>query len=237
LLANLSPAPIPSPLFSQYFPYQFRALRTGTRKINPGAFLCWIRLLVILYVAGIIFLCLNMPLPEAVLATLGPGIMIGEFFYYHEVIDFLFPCRIRRNVPALVELLGEVRGRLIISGHNDCTPIFNFLVHQPNLYSLLTVDLSADLVTRCQRLFAASVKCRPNQLPFYWWADTAELASSGIQAITLIGMPWDNDERSSVYHIPGDVLEAVSLEALSDAIDLCLALARDLDGEMADISF
>lgn len=74
--------------------------------------------------------------PVALRATLGLAIMVGEFFFYREVIDFLYPRHADRNVLAVLEPKQETHGQLIISGHHDSTPVFNFLVNQPDLYSL-----------------------------------------------------------------------------------------------------
>lgn len=63
--------------------------------------------------------------------------------------------------------------------------------------------------------------------------DAAELARAGAEATSLVGMPWDNQERSSVYHTPRDVLAAVSEDSIATAIALALDLARELDQELA----
>jgi hypothetical protein len=45
-------------------------------------------------------------------------------------------------------------------------------------------------------------------------------------------MPWGNNNRSSVYHTPADVLNAVSPEAVAAAMGLAIDLAGALDGEL-----
>lgn len=59
--------------------------------------------------------------------------------------------------------------------------------------------------------------------------DAGELARGGAQATCLVGMPWGNTRRSSVYHTPADVLSAVSPQAVAEAMALAIDLAHELD--------
>jgi len=102
--------------------------------VHPGAFLGWIRLLVLLYIAGVASLWLQIFWLAALLATMGIVILVGQFFFYRELLDPLFPRQTGRNVLAVVEPAGEARGQFIISGHHDSARVFNFLAHQPALY-------------------------------------------------------------------------------------------------------
>lgn len=112
--------------------------RTWTEDfpVHPGAFLGWIRLMVIFYALSVVCLWIGLYLVAALLTSLGLAIMIGQFFLYHEVIDPFFPRRTGRNVLASIEPEQEARAQLIVSGHHDSAHVFNFLVHQPSLYPL-----------------------------------------------------------------------------------------------------
>ena len=346
--------------------------------VHPGAFLGWIRLLVLIYLAGVVLLWLDVFWMAALLATAGLAILVGQFFFYREVLDRFYPRHTGRNVLAAVEPQGEVRGQLIVSGHHDSARIFNFLANRPALYPwrvtgglaiyalflvtcwvlalwtllagapgwsavaaalfsvlllwvgqlwwfasaqstpgagdnlastaaawetlrhlaaekaagrglkhlrviaaswdaeeaglrgarawvkaaagdgrlamptwnlnleclydpaeffLLTSDvngtvrLSPELAGRCQRLLAAHGRDVPAKpIAFLTGGtDAGELARGGAQATGLIGMPWGNTQRSSVYHTPRDVLEAVSPQAVAAAIALAVDLGDDLD--------
>jgi hypothetical protein len=107
---------------------------TETFTAHPGAFLGWIRVLVVVYAASVACLWLGLPLVAAVLVTAGLAVMVAEFFFYQEALDPFFPRRTGTNVVATLEPEGEVRGELIVSGHHDSARVFNFLVHQPKLY-------------------------------------------------------------------------------------------------------
>jgi hypothetical protein len=102
--------------------------------VHPSAFLGWIRVLVLLYSAGVILLWLEVFWLAALLITAGLIIMVVEFFYYRELLDPLYPRQIGRNVLAVVDPAGAVRGQLLISGHHDSARVFNFLTYQPALY-------------------------------------------------------------------------------------------------------
>ena len=353
--------------------------------VHPAAFLGWIRLLVLIYIAGLVLLWLGFFWVAALLATAGLVVLIGQFFFYYELLDPFFPRQTGRNVLAVIEPQGEARGQLIISGHHDSARIFNFLAHQPALYALRvtggltiyglflltcwlltvwtavsgampgwstiaaavfsvllvwvgqlwwfasarstpgagdnlastaaawealryyadqkaagrglshlrviaaswdaeeaglrgarawvktgrnartdnwltpntwnlnleclydvdelflltsdvngTVKLSTELAEQCRRLLASRGRDVPAKpIAFLTGGtDAGELARGGAQATTLIGMPWGNTQRSSVYHTPGDVLATVSAEAVGEAIALAIALAEELDDRL-----
>ena len=48
--------------------------------VRPGAFLGWIRIMVVLYIMSVAFIWVGLYLPAALLVTLGLGIMVGQFF-------------------------------------------------------------------------------------------------------------------------------------------------------------
>ncbi|MGD8584571.1 MAG: M28 family peptidase [Chloroflexota bacterium] len=351
-------------------------------SVHPKAFLGWIRIVVGLYVLAVAILWLGLYWLSALLTTAGLLVMVGQFFFYKEMIDWLFPGGTGRNVLAVVEPEQEARGQLIISGHHDSAFVFNFLVHQPSLYPLRvtggiatlvilliaswvlaiwqiaageapfwsvyvaaffsvmlllvgqlwwfaspdatpgagdnlassaaawetlrliaeqkasgrglrhlrviaaswdaeeaglrgarswvnkrddgrldlstwnlnleclydagefflltsdvngTVGLSADLASRCQRLLASrGIQAPVKPIAFLTGGtDAGEIARGGAEATSLMGMPWGNNDRSSVYHTPADILESVDPVAVASAIQLSLDLADDLDQELA----
>lgn len=105
-------------------------------KINKGAFFGWINILVIFYTIGFIAIIFNYYIIAVVLTTLSMIILYLQFIKYLPIIDFLFPKRQARNVYGVIEPKDEVKQQVIISGHHDSAPIFNFFVHQPKLYGL-----------------------------------------------------------------------------------------------------
>lgn len=104
--------------------------------INKGAFLGWINLLVICYLLGFVSFVLGYVLITVVLTVVSVLILYLQFIRYLPIIDFLFPKRKARNVYGVIEPKAEVKRQIIISGHHDSAPIFNFFIHQPKLYGL-----------------------------------------------------------------------------------------------------
>ena len=103
---------------------------------SPGAFLGWIRILVAAYVLALGFMWADVYAVSSLLLLGAITLLVLQFFLYKEIIDPFYPKSEGRNVLASLEPEGEVRGELMISGHHDSARIFNFLVHQPKLYSL-----------------------------------------------------------------------------------------------------
>ena len=62
--------------------------------------------------------------------------------------------------------------------------------------------------------------------------DAGETAKAGVQATTLMGMPFTIDALSAVYHTPKDTIDSVSLEAVEAALTLAYRLALELDEEI-----
>jgi hypothetical protein len=104
--------------------------------LYQGAFLGWIKILVISYVLSIALIWLNYSVIAFALAVLSILILVLQFFFYLPIIDKLFPKRKGYNVVGLIEPKNEVKKQVIISGHHDSARVFNFFIHQPKLYNL-----------------------------------------------------------------------------------------------------
>ncbi|MFW5794718.1 MAG: M28 family metallopeptidase [Bacillota bacterium] len=104
--------------------------------LHKGAFLGWIKILVINYLLGIIFLWFNLPIITLVLTAISILILVLQFFFYLPLIDFLYPKVKGKNVIGYLEPKAKAEKQIIISGHHDSARIFNFLYKQPKLYNL-----------------------------------------------------------------------------------------------------
>ncbi|MFZ4615046.1 MAG: M28 family peptidase [Rectinemataceae bacterium] len=102
--------------------------------VHPGAFLGFIRLLVVLYLFAA--LCLPFAAWVSALATsLGMVVLVVGFILYIGLLDPFWPAVKGRNVMASLEPVGKARQTLIVSGHHDSARIFNFYVDRPELYA------------------------------------------------------------------------------------------------------
>ena len=102
--------------------------------VRPGAFLGYIRINVVLYIASLISLIFTQIFLAVGLSTLALLITVLEFFIYKEFVDFLFPKKYGKNVIGTIEPTGEVRQQIIVSAHHDSAHVFNFLQKNPNSY-------------------------------------------------------------------------------------------------------
>jgi aminopeptidase YwaD len=102
--------------------------------VHPGAFLGFIRVLVVLYALAAP-LAAFLPWASALLSGLGLAILVFQFFLYKEVIDPFYPAREGLNAVGVLEPTGEAKRQLIVSGHHDSARIFNFYVDRPELFA------------------------------------------------------------------------------------------------------
>lgn len=106
--------------------------------VYQGAFLGWIKILVFSYILGVVFLWLNYPIISLILALFSILVLSLQFFLYLPLLDKFYPKKKARNVYGIIEPTKEVKQQVIISGHHDSAHVFNFFIHQPNLYNLRT---------------------------------------------------------------------------------------------------
>lgn len=103
-------------------------------EVHPGAFLGFIKVLVVAYGAAAASLAFA-PLLSAILSTASMFILVFGFLLYREVLDPFFPRRQGHNVVGTLEPSGEVKQQVIVSGHHDSARIFNFYIDRPELYA------------------------------------------------------------------------------------------------------
>jgi hypothetical protein len=103
---------------------------------RPAAFGRFYQVDALLYLAGVILLLFNQPLPAALIFTwvvVGAGL---EFGYYLEVYDWLYPREECHNVTAVLEPHLTATQQLIFSGHHDAAQELKFLKGSQKFYGL-----------------------------------------------------------------------------------------------------
>ncbi|MCP5453089.1 MAG: M28 family peptidase [Spirochaetaceae bacterium] len=103
-------------------------------RLSPGAFFGYLKAMIAAYAVAALFLA-PAPWLSFVLLALGAAALVLEFFLYREFLDPVFPKARGVNVWASLEPSGPVERQLVVSGHHDSAPIFNFFVDRPELYS------------------------------------------------------------------------------------------------------
>lgn len=104
-------------------------------EVHPGSFLGFMKISVIFYFLSLIALWTNFLLIGTALALIPIFITITHFFYYKEVIDFLYPKKTGHNIIGTIEPTSEVKQHIIISAHHDSAHVFNFLEDDPLQFS------------------------------------------------------------------------------------------------------
>lgn len=108
-------------------------VHTEDFAVYPNAFLGFIRLMLVLYVASVAALPFAPWISAAALAV-GAAVLVFDFFLYRGYTDRFYRRAAGRNVWATLEPTGPVERQLIVSGHHDSARIFNFYVDRPELY-------------------------------------------------------------------------------------------------------
>jgi aminopeptidase YwaD len=185
-------------------------------EVHPGAFLGFIRVLVLFYVFAAPILALA-PWVSAALSGLGLLILVLEFFLYKEVLDPFYPAREGLNVIGVLEPSQEPRRQLIVSGHHDSARIFNFYLDRPELFGR-RINLGIGSIAL---LFVASLALSLAAAPF-----AIELAAA---ALFILGLPlvlplW---RFASSEGTPG---AGDNLAASAAALEIVRALRERRDG-------
>lgn len=89
-------------------------------SLHPKAFLGWVRLCAILMIIGnALFAVMGWAVVSLAVSALCLFFIITEFLFYGQTLDPFFPKRESRNVVGVRNPSGEVKRRIIVSGHVD----------------------------------------------------------------------------------------------------------------------
>ena len=94
--------------------------------VHPGAFLGWILTDGIMMIAAIVLFFFGMSAIALALCALSLIFAIVEFLLYKKLLDPFFPKKTSHNVVAVRKPKGEVRHRIIFSGHADSANEWRF---------------------------------------------------------------------------------------------------------------
>lgn len=94
--------------------------------VHPGAFLGWILTDGIMMIAAIVLFFFGMSTIALALCALSLIFAIVEFLLYKKLLDPFFPKKTSHNVVAVRKPKGEVRRRIIFSGHADSANEWRF---------------------------------------------------------------------------------------------------------------
>ncbi len=94
-----------------------------------------------------------------------------------------------------------------------------------------SVQLSQKMATTCvETALSMGYQAKSQKIAFLTGGtDAAESARVGLESTTLIGMPWGNSERGSVYHTPSDTVDHIDEQAVEQAISIAIRFIENLD--------
>ena len=96
-------------------------------SVHPVAFMAWVVIDGIALLLAVLFSFLNMPLVSLCLAVLALVCLFTEFLMYWKFLDPFFPKKTSANVIGTRKPTGEVRQRIIFSGHVDTAWEWRFM--------------------------------------------------------------------------------------------------------------
>ncbi len=95
-------------------------------EVHPGAFLGWILTDAIMMIAAIVLFFFGLSYISLALSVLSLIFAIVEFLLYKKMLDPFFPKKTSHNVIAVRKPKGEVKRRIIFSGHSDSANEWRF---------------------------------------------------------------------------------------------------------------
>ena len=98
-----------------------------------------------------------------------------------------------------------------------------------------SVRLSSRVAERCAeiaRRYGVAGPVRPIAF-LTGGTDAGELARTGIEATTLMGMEWTNSQRNAAYHTPEDTVESVDPAAVEKAARIIVDYLHLVDAAAA----
>ncbi len=94
--------------------------------VHPNAFLGWVRICALLMSLAAIAFNFGLGLVALALTLLAISIVIGEFVLYKQMLDPFYKKKISRNVIGIRHPSGELKRRIILSGHCDSSKEWTF---------------------------------------------------------------------------------------------------------------
>ncbi|HBL40318.1 MAG TPA: hypothetical protein DDY98_01590, partial [Ruminococcaceae bacterium] len=107
--------------------------------LHPKAFLGWVPLCAVLMIlANLLFFIFGFSVVSLAVSALCLFFIVTEFLFYGETLDPFFPKRTSHNVVAVRKPKGEIKKRIIVSGHVDSSYEWRFtFLGGPKLITLV----------------------------------------------------------------------------------------------------
>jgi aminopeptidase YwaD len=113
------------------------SVQAETFGFHPQAFIGYLPILAVLYVAAVVLLFLGQPLIALLVLSATLVVFACQGLLYLTVFDFLFRAATGTNVHGKIEPEGEVRQQVVVAGHHDAAPVFRYFAEAPRWYPLI----------------------------------------------------------------------------------------------------
>lgn len=148
-----------------------------TFKVNPKAFLSWVKIADVLYVISIILAWMNVPIFGALSEMLIVMYYVFENVLFMKFADRFFPEKIGKNVYGIIEPTEEVKNTVVYSGHHDSAFIFGFYEFLPNLFIIrAAVGLLTPLVFSLAMFYESFLLFQSGQGQFNFFGEIPALS-------------------------------------------------------------
>ncbi|RLI64960.1 MAG: hypothetical protein DRO88_05895 [Promethearchaeia archaeon] len=97
-----------------------------------------------------------------------------------------------------------------------------------------SVKLSQEMAEECVEIaHSLGIPCTTKPIAFLTGGtDAGEMAKIGVKATNLMGMPWGNSQRASVYHTPRDTVDSIESQAVLGAMKILWRYIVKKDSEI-----
>ena len=138
------------------------SVQAETFRFHPKAFIGYLPVLAVLYLAAVGVVFLGQPLVAVLVLTTALAIFSCQGLLYLRVFDVLFRPATGTNVHGKIEPEGEVRQQVIVAGHHDAAPVFRYFAVAPRWYPLIVgIGFGCFGIALAEAVYMAVTATRP----------------------------------------------------------------------------
>ena len=134
--------------------------------VHPHAFMSWVVIDAVLILIGLVFYFLKLPVITLIATIICFVLLVAEFLFYRPFLDPLFKKKTSCNVIGRRAPTGEVKQRIIFSGHTDSSWEWHFTYLGTHIFlKLMLIPAVVGLFVVTAASLAAVITAGPTALP------------------------------------------------------------------------
>lgn len=134
--------------------------------VHPHAFMSWVVIDAVLVLIGLVFYFLKLPVITLIATIICFVLLVAEFLFYRPFLDPLFKKKTSCNVIGRRAPTGEVKQRIIFSGHTDSSWEWHFTYLGTHIFlKLMLIPAVVGLFVVTAASLAAVITAGPTALP------------------------------------------------------------------------